>query len=89
MATLHNRSSVALGNIVGSNIFNITAIMGTTIVIMPISVGPHIITIDMWVMLMASALVWLLVYRKILPGRWVGTGMILTYTAYILQAFMF
>ena len=45
---------MALGNVVGSNIFNILGVLGVTAVIQPINVAAQIATLDIWVMLGAS-----------------------------------
>jgi len=47
---------VAYGNIVGSNIFNVLFILGTTAIIQPIEMPGQIATFDIWVMLSATAL---------------------------------
>ncbi len=57
MAALKRESDIAIGNVVGSNIFNIVAILGTTAAIQPMNVQPQIIAFDGWVMLGFSLLV--------------------------------
>jgi cation:H+ antiporter len=57
MAAWRKSAAVAIGNVVGSNIFNIGLILGGTAVILPLDVDSRIIMIDMWVMLAASLLV--------------------------------
>ena len=80
MAVFRGNSNVAIGNVVGSNIFNIAAIMGITVIITPIEVGTHIINVDMWVMLGVSIwLVWLAYFKQRISRR---SGIIMT-TAYI------
>ncbi len=51
-----NHADVALGNIVGSNIYNILGILGVTGIITPIEVPGEIAGIDVWVMLGVTAL---------------------------------
>ena len=46
--------AMALGNIVGSNIFNVFGILGVTAIVEPIVVPPEIARVDVWVMLAAS-----------------------------------
>jgi cation:H+ antiporter len=50
-AARHKHSDVALGNIIGSNIYNILGILGVTAVIHPITVPNQILVLDIWVML--------------------------------------
>ncbi|MEZ5801144.1 MAG: sodium:calcium antiporter, partial [Nitratireductor sp.] len=88
LAVWRNNSSVALGNVVGSNIFNIGAIMGVAAAIAPIPVAPRIISVDIWVMLAASGLVAFLAHYKILIGKKIGGGMLAAYGAYTILAYV-
>lgn len=56
VAVLRKHEDVALGNIVGSNIYNIFGILGLTAVIKPIGVPAEIAGFDIWVMLGVTAL---------------------------------
>ena len=56
MAALRRQADVALGNVIGSNIFNLLAIMGLTSLVGPVPVDPGFLRFDLWVMLAASAL---------------------------------
>ncbi|MCL9983088.1 MAG: calcium/sodium antiporter [Erythrobacter sp.] len=51
IAVLRKHEDVALGNIVGSNIYNLCGILGLTAIIHPIEVPAEIATFDIWVML--------------------------------------
>jgi len=82
MAVLRNHSSVALGNVVGSNIFNVAMIMGTTATLVPVPVTEHIIKVDMWVMLAASLLVAALAHWRVVIGKRLATSMLAAYAAY-------
>ncbi|MDI1246974.1 MAG: calcium/sodium antiporter [Rhodoferax sp.] len=82
MAALRKHSDVAYGNIVGSNIFNVLFILGSTAIIQPIDIPRQIATFDIWVMLAATGL---LVYfagtgAKLL--RWEGWVFMTCYAAY-------
>ncbi len=83
MAVYRGNTSLALGNVVGSNIFNITAIMGITAMVIPLDVGEQIIRFDMLVMLAAAIGLAVLAYK----GKTIGTvgGVIMSglYAAYI------
>ena len=87
MAVMHGKSSVALGNIVGSNIFNIAAIMGITTVLVPLEVGPHIMQVDIWVMLASSLLLGALAHYHITLGKLAGFAMVGVYAIYVFMAF--
>jgi cation:H+ antiporter len=83
MAAIRNSGGVAIGNIVGSNIFNIAAIMGLTALIMPVTVADRIIAIDMWVMLATSLVLAVLAYARIKAGKLLGVTMLAGFGAYI------
>ena len=88
MAVIRGNSNVALGNVVGSNIFNIAAIMGITTIITPIAVSQHLITIDMWIMLGVSLwLAWLASHKGRISRR-SGVIMSSTYAIYMIAAFV-
>lgn len=50
IAVRKGHGDVALGNVLGSNIFNILGILGTTALVHPMVVPPEIIQLDVWVM---------------------------------------
>ncbi len=66
LAALRGHSDVAVGNIVGSNIFNILGIIGLTAILAPIPVDARFAQIDMWIAL--GAALWML-YFAVRPGR--------------------
>lgn len=55
IAALRRQADVAIGNILGSNLFNILGILGVSAVIVPLEVAPSIMGFDRWVMLVATA----------------------------------
>lgn len=56
IAVIRKHGDVALGNVVGSNIYNLCGILGATAIIHPIEVPSEIARIDVWVMLGVTAL---------------------------------
>ena len=88
MAVIRGNSNLAMGNVVGSNIFNIAAIMGITLIITPVAVGEHIINLDMWVMLGVSLLLAAIAFFRDAITRWMGFVMIGLYTSYVALAFV-
>ena len=62
MAALRRQADVALGNVIGSNMFNLLAIIGVASLIAPIPVDPEFLRFDLWVMLAASLLIFPLVF---------------------------
>ena len=78
-----------MGNVVGSNIFNIAAIMGITVTIKPIIVTDHIIGLDMWAMLFSTILLVLLAHFKKLIDFKKGMAMTVAYGIYVYLAFVY
>ncbi len=62
MAALRRQADVALGNVIGSNMFNLLAIIGVASFVGPIEVDPEFLRFDLWVMLGASLLLIPFVY---------------------------
>jgi cation:H+ antiporter len=86
MAGLRNQAEVALGNVIGSNIFNLLGIIGVTTLFDKIHVSPSFFVLDIWVML-ASALVLIpFVFLKWRMSRTIGALFLGAYTLYL--AFM-
>lgn len=56
MAALRRQADVALGNVIGSNMFNLLAIIGVAALIGPLPVDRGFLTFDLWVMLASSLL---------------------------------
>jgi cation:H+ antiporter len=81
---------VALGNVVGSNIFNILGILGVTAAVSPIAVPAEIAGRDVWVMAAATLalLAVALLGRRVLNrfGGVVFLGAYVAYTAWLVLA---
>jgi len=83
VAAVRGHSDVAVGNAVGSNIFNILGILGISALLRPVGVAEQIATVDVWVMLAATvALAPLLLWRGRI-GRIAGVGFLLAYAGYL------
>lgn len=83
MAALRNQAEVALGNVIGSNMFNLLAIIGISSMVGPIPVEPGILQFDIWVMLGASLLLAPFVFLKWHMGRMWGIILSALYVVYI------
>ncbi len=83
MAALRRQADVALGNVIGSNMFNLLAIIGVTSLIGPISVDPEFLRFDLWVMLAASLALVPFVFFKVDVGRVWGVVLTAAYLAYV------
>ena len=84
MAAFKKNCDIALGNVVGSNIFNIFFILGTSACVMPLP-GYKGLETDAMMAALGSILVMLFVYltKKYEIKRWHGAILLLTYAAYL------
>jgi cation:H+ antiporter len=60
IASVNNKAAISLGNVVGSNIFNVLFILGISAVIVPLAVSRQIIRLDVPIMIICSFIVLLL-----------------------------
>ncbi len=84
MAAARRQADVALGNVIGSNIFNLLAIIGIASLFGNIPIDPAFLRFDLWVMLGASVLLAPFIFAKNLnmTKRW-GTALTALYIAYV------
>lgn len=86
IAAFRRQSEIAIGNIVGSNIFNVLGILGVTAMITPIPVASRFLTFDLPVMIAVSLVLTGLLLTRPVIGRGVGVVMLAAYTAYVFAA---
>lgn len=86
IAALRRQSEIAIGNIVGSNIFNVLGILGVTAVIAPIPVASRFLTFDLPVMIGVSLILTTLLLTRPTIGRGIGAAMLVGYVGYIWAA---
>ncbi len=83
MAALRRQADVALGNVIGSNMFNLLAIIGIASFVGPMPVDPEFLRFDLWVMLGASVLLAPFVFMgRDLTRRW-GVALTALYLGYL------
>lgn len=82
-AAMKGKADLAIGNIVGSNIFNILFVLGTTALITPVQFEERFIT-DTVFCIIAVLLLWLGCFRKKELGRASGILMLGVYTGYFI-----
>lgn len=83
MAAIRRNADVALGNVIGSNMFNLAAIIGITALVSPIPVAPDFLRVDLWVMLASSLALIPFVFFGRDMGRLAGVVLTLLYIAYL------
>jgi cation:H+ antiporter len=84
VAAFKKNSDLAVGNIIGSNIFNILWILGVTSLISPVGI-PGFVNVDLVILLLASVLLFGLMFirKKSELGRLKGSVLVLAYAAYV------
>lgn len=80
-AALKGKADIAVGNIVGSNIFNILFVVGTSAVITPVAYAANFF-VDSIVCIATVVLLWVLVVKNKRLGRMGGVCMLACYAAY-------
>ncbi len=84
MAALRRQADVALGNVIGSNMFNLLGIMGVASLVGSIPVARGIVSFDLWIMLAASlALIPFVFLRYDITRIW-GGALFAAYVTYLL-----
>ena len=82
VAARKGRSAIAIGNVVGSNIFNIFFVMGMCATIAPMKVG-NISYIDLALMLVSMLMLWGFSFSKRKIERWEGALLVIVYLIYL------
>lgn len=88
IAALRRHGDVAIGNVLGSNLFNIMGTLGATAVLGPLPIAADIRSIDIWVMLAATALAIPLMVTGWRISRLEGIFLMLAYAVYIASLFL-
>lgn len=91
IAALKKEKALSLGNLIGSNIFNIASVLGVTAIIQPIVVkSPEILTNDIWWMLGFAACLIPLAFlpKRFEIGRVKGLIIVVAYCAFVSLAFI-
>ena len=87
MAALRREGGVALGNILGSNIFNLLLILGVAGLIGPMTVPAGMLRVDLWVMLAAALVLAPFIWTGRPIGRVLGLALLFAYAAYLVVLF--
>ncbi|MBB3703435.1 calcium/sodium antiporter [Alloprevotella rava] len=77
------QSGIAIGNVVGSNVFNILAILGITGFISPMKNLGGITTIDLTMLILSIILVWAMSFTKYKIERWEGFTLLGVFSIYL------
>ena len=87
VAARKNEIDMALGNVIGSNIFNILFVLGIAGVISPVAIITENL-IDTFILIVVSTLVWGFAWKKKELVKWQGIVMLAIYVAYLVYICM-
>ena len=85
VAAMKKRSDLILGNVFGSNIYNVTMVAGLAAVVAPIRFSHRMLIVDIPVMLAFTVACWALVHFRKRLGRFVGICFVVSYLFYLYQ----
>ena len=83
VAAWRKHTDVALGNVVGSNLFNMLAVMGAAAMVAPLPVAHQILNFDLWVMLISTILLVIFALTRKELSRLESGLFLVTYIVYI------
>ena len=86
VAAYKGRSALAIGNVIGSNVFNILLILGITATVHPMRIM-GITIVDLTMMLVSVGLLWLFAYTKYFVSRREGIVLLLGFAVYMVWLF--
>ena len=87
IAAIRRHADVAVGNILGSNIFNLLGILGVSSLLQPLPVHARILQFDQWVMVGTSLLLLLFLYTGSRLSRLEGAVLLGCYGIYVWLSF--
>ncbi len=88
VAAMRREGDMILGNLIGSNIFNILCILGITLLIKPFEIPYATVRIDLWVMMAFAISILPLLWFRMRIGRKRGATLLVAYALYIALLFV-
>lgn len=83
VSSVRGRSDVAIGNVIGSNLFNILAVLGLSAMAAPLPVQPALFASDCWWMLGVTLLLFPILFTGLRVNRWEGGILLAVYCVYL------
>lgn len=83
MAVIRGQRDIAVGNVIGSNIFNVLGILGITALLTPIPLAPRFLSVDTPILIAVTVAVVALIWARGSIGRLAGAAMLAGYALYI------
>ena len=88
VAAMRRHADVALGNVMGSNLFNLMGVMGVVTCVVPIELPEQILRFDLWVMAGVSAMMIQFMYSGLRLSRTEAALFLLTYATFLVIQFV-
>ena len=88
VASIRGEAEIILGNIIGSNIFNVGLIVGVAALIRPLPIAPSVVRIEGPLMIALSVLLLPLVYTQLRLNRWEGGVLLAGYLGFVIWVFV-
>ncbi len=88
IAGVRGHSDLSLGNILGSNVYNILGILGVTAIVEPLHIPKEILSFDIWVMLGATIMLIIVAITKLKITRLEGGVLMATYAIYLYMLYL-
>jgi cation:H+ antiporter len=86
IAAVRRHADVAVGNVLGSNIFNLLGVLGVSALLQPLPVHERILAVDQWVMLAAALLLLVFLHTGRRLTRVEGALLLTGYVAYLMYS---
>lgn len=88
-AALRRKRDIAIGNIIGSNVFNLSLILGLSAIIKPLNFSTNLL-LDLYLSMGATALLFFAMFigKKYTLEKWQGFVLIMLYLAYLAFVFL-
>ncbi|NIA18776.1 MAG: sodium:calcium antiporter, partial [Simkaniaceae bacterium] len=87
VAALRKQSSISIGNIVGSNLFNILSVLGFTACIKPLNTPIEILKLEIPFMMVFGIILFPLALMKQPVSRWMAALLFIGYIGFIIMMF--
>ncbi len=88
MAAIRRQADIAIGNVIGSNVFNLLAILGVAATLDTIAIPQEFLTLNLWVMVLASLALAPFIWLRLKVDRVSGGVFLAAYVAYIAVVLM-
>lgn len=83
IAALRRHADVAVGNLLGSNLFNLLGILGVSALVQPLPLPERMLVIDQWVLLAVSLLLYIFLFTGRRVSRLEGLTLVALYATYL------